>query len=218
MNLFKLNSPISRFLELVFDLALLNILFLITSIPIFTIGAGVKGMYKVTLAMVKDEEGPIFKYYLKGFKESFMRSTFVWIMFLIFGCVLMTDAYYYVNGYITNFKIPMLIFLCLALCIGMMLLDWTFVILAKFKVSKNLLLKNALLFTIRYLPFNLLFSILTILWVFIIISLPYLWFMVILIGFSVPIYMKSIFYRKKIQPFIDRFEEDNREISREMSI
>ncbi len=50
-SLFSLDSPIMRAMSRLADLVGLNLLFLLTSIPIFTIGPGLAAMYTVVFRM-----------------------------------------------------------------------------------------------------------------------------------------------------------------------
>lgn len=56
MSFFSLDSKFSQIMGRVFDLMMLNIIFLIMCIPIVTIGANFTAMYYVTLKMIKNEE------------------------------------------------------------------------------------------------------------------------------------------------------------------
>ena len=58
-KLFRMDSPLMRFLTKIADLMVLNILFCVTSIPLITIGASWTALYSVTLKMVRDEEGSV---------------------------------------------------------------------------------------------------------------------------------------------------------------
>ena len=53
MSFFSLDSKFSQIMGRVFDLMMLNIIFLIMCIPIVTIGANFTAMYYVTLKMIK---------------------------------------------------------------------------------------------------------------------------------------------------------------------
>ena len=80
-----------RFLSKVADMIILNILFLITCIPIFTIGASMTALYYVTLRMVSGEEGPVSKDYFRSFKQNFRQATVIWLI-LMSSCWYMTFA------------------------------------------------------------------------------------------------------------------------------
>ena len=55
MGIFNPDSKFSQFMSKVFDLMVLNLVFIFTSIPIFTIGVNYTALYYVTLKMVKNE-------------------------------------------------------------------------------------------------------------------------------------------------------------------
>ena len=50
-NLFNMDGPLFRFLSKVADLMILNLIFLISCIPIVTIGASITALSYVTLKM-----------------------------------------------------------------------------------------------------------------------------------------------------------------------
>ena len=62
MSFFSLDSKFSQIMGRVFDLMMLNIIFLIMCIPIVTIGANFTAMYYVTLKMIKN--GDVYLPYL----------------------------------------------------------------------------------------------------------------------------------------------------------
>ena len=63
----KFMITLSRFT----DLIILNLLFLVTSIPIFTIGAGCAALYTLSFRMLRNREGSIVKDYFRAFGENF---------------------------------------------------------------------------------------------------------------------------------------------------
>ena len=82
MSFFSLDSKFSQIMGRVFDLMMLNIIFLIMCIPIVTIGANFTAMYYVTLKMIKNEETYIFRTYWKSFRENFKQATAIWLILL----------------------------------------------------------------------------------------------------------------------------------------
>ncbi len=77
MNFKKLdyNSKISRFLTRIMELVLLNFVFILTCIPILTIGASITALYAITLKMVRGEEGYIIRGYFKNFVQNLKQGT-----------------------------------------------------------------------------------------------------------------------------------------------
>ena len=87
-GLFDLDNPVMRFLSRVADLLVLNLLFILCSIPIFTIGASITALYYCFFKMKDQEEGYLAKRFFKSFKENFKQATIRWLLLLILFLVL----------------------------------------------------------------------------------------------------------------------------------
>ena len=81
-GLFNYDNPVWRFIGKLGDLIVLNILWTICSIPIFTIGASTTAVYYVTLKLVRDEDDSTIKAFFRSFKSNFKHpirtSPLVW--------------------------------------------------------------------------------------------------------------------------------------------
>ena len=64
-RIFDMDSPVMRFLTVMADLMILNILTIICCIPIITAGASLTGLHYVLLKMARNEEGYIVKSFFK---------------------------------------------------------------------------------------------------------------------------------------------------------
>lgn len=78
MQFFHENSPINRFLSRVFELALLNVLTLLCSIPILTAGAALTAMHYVLFHMVQGDEAHLIRSFFKSFRLNFRQATGIW--------------------------------------------------------------------------------------------------------------------------------------------
>ena len=94
-RIFDMDNPLWRFLGKLADLMILNIVFLLCSIPIFTIGASLTGVYYVCLKIKEQEEGYIIRNFFKSFKQNFVQSTIIWLIMLALGLLLGTEFYMY---------------------------------------------------------------------------------------------------------------------------
>ena len=92
-NFFNLENPVIQFLARVGDLMCMNALFLICSLPIFTIGASAAALHKVTQEIACDEDQGILKTFFKAFRSNFNQATVSWLLVLVFfagiGCNLL---------------------------------------------------------------------------------------------------------------------------------
>jgi len=113
MQLFKVESPIYRFLSRFWDLVKLNALWLLFSLPIITIGAATVAAYGVTLKMADEHEGHVGRQFVQGFKDN-------WKQGIPLGIIGMVVSYLvYLNLELFN-KVPgnPIMFLFAAIIIG----------------------------------------------------------------------------------------------------
>lgn len=86
----KLNveSPLFQFINTACSFIALNIVFIITCIPVITIGSAVTALYQVTLKEARNEGGYLIRPYLHAMKENFKISTPAFLFYLLAGSVL----------------------------------------------------------------------------------------------------------------------------------
>lgn len=82
-DVFNYDSKFSRFMTRLMDLVLLNFAFILTCIPIFTVGASITALYSTTLKMVRNEDGYIIRGYFKDFARNFKQATGFWLIALL---------------------------------------------------------------------------------------------------------------------------------------
>lgn len=154
--MFSFLSPDSKFMQGVSrfaDLCVLNILFLLTCLPIFTIGAANAALYRVCFQMLKKEEGSVFKSYFRTFRDDFKQATLVWL-FLLFIAV---PALYYFDLFFTMESVLRYGFLVFILIFVLVLLTaaYVFPLLSQFQNTVPITIKNALILSIGNLPRSL---------------------------------------------------------------
>ena len=151
-KLFRMDSPLMRFLTKIADLMVLNILFCVTSIPLITIGASWTALYSVTLKMVRDEEGSVSRSYFRSFRQKFRQATLLGRGVLVVLALLALDIRV-LNG-MAGGTAPGLLRVgveILAL-LGIMVLQYLFPSLARFEASLADTLKNACMMVLAHLP------------------------------------------------------------------
>lgn len=82
---FSIDSKLYRFMSKLTDLVKLNIMWLVFSIPIVTVGISTIAAYTVTLKMAEGEEGYIGRDFLKAFKENWKQG--IPMSFITFLCI-----------------------------------------------------------------------------------------------------------------------------------
>ena len=82
---------INEILGRLWDLFILNLLFLLCSIPIVTVGASLTAMHRVLLQMVRDEDLHVPRRFFQTFRQEFKQATLLWLPMLVIGAVLFAD-------------------------------------------------------------------------------------------------------------------------------
>ena len=81
---FNIDSKLWKFFDYAADLVLLNLLFVLTSLPVVTIGASVTAMDSVLFKMKEKRTDDVKKEYFREWKANFKNSTIVWLFLLSF--------------------------------------------------------------------------------------------------------------------------------------
>lgn len=132
-SLFNYDNPVWRFIGKLGDLILLNVLWIICSIPIFTIGASTTAVYYVTLRLVRDEDGQTIRCFFRSFKENFRQSTVIWLLVLLTGIILGFDMYFFLQV-MTGDSMFRTVFTAV---IGAMIITWFFIVSYIFPVQSR---------------------------------------------------------------------------------
>ena len=80
-----------------FTLVGLNLLFIVTCLPIITIPASITAMSQITVTMVRDKNHFLFSDYFRAFKRDFWRSLMAGLIFFVLIVVFAFSTYFYYN-------------------------------------------------------------------------------------------------------------------------
>lgn len=97
-HFFDYDGTLNRILTQVMYVVALNLLFLICSIPIFTIGASAVAMYTVMFRYLREDEPAIVKGFFTAFKENFKKATLLWLVLLAVAVTLAFNFYFLYQG------------------------------------------------------------------------------------------------------------------------
>lgn len=153
MRIFDVENPVFRFIGKIGDIWLLNFLWLITSLPIVTLGASTTAMLGTAIKMVNGTEGHITKEYFKAFKQNFRQSTLIFLLMVVVGAVLAVDIWFWVINEASAS------YLFLALSIGLCvpytaILVYVFAVQARFENTIKYTIKNSFFMAIKHLRFT----------------------------------------------------------------
>ncbi len=88
MNFFNEDNFLHQFFLFLGKLIALNLLWMISSLPLITVGASTTALYYCTLKLHKDKDIFCWKAYWKSFRRNFLQSTIIWLLLLLAaGCL-----------------------------------------------------------------------------------------------------------------------------------
>ncbi|MCD8105862.1 MAG: YesL family protein [Lachnospiraceae bacterium] len=150
-SLFNMENPFWQALSKLADLMILNLLFLLCSIPIFTIGASLTGLNYVTLKMHSGEEGYTTRSFFKSFRQNFKQATAMWLITLFVVAILACDILILrdTTGIFYTILRAVIIMICIA-CV--MIFLYQFAILARFDNTVKNTFRNAFIMAIADFP------------------------------------------------------------------
>ena len=140
----NINSPVFQILNTFTEFVLLNAVFLITCIPLITIGASITALYTVTLREARGEEGYLVRSYWKAFLENFRKSTLLFLVYFASGCVLLFNLVFWLQMQTPAGNL-LLTGICLLSLLWLVSLLYVFPLQARFENSLSQTLRNALL-------------------------------------------------------------------------
>lgn len=165
MGFFRPDSEFMEFLGKVTDYIIINLLTLLLSIPVITIGAAHTAKFYTAMKMARGEEPSAVKSYFKSFKENFCQVTGAFMIILLVGLVLAFDWYNVLYGkaatmpFVLKVGLGVLTFLAWAVAYCMFAFEARYKVTFKelFKASMVMALLNlprmVLIFFVTFLPY-----------------------------------------------------------------
>lgn len=206
MNIFSSDGWFSRFFGTLGDI-IVNILFILCSIPIVTMGASMSAMYFTLLKKQRTgENGGVVKLFFKGFKDNFKQSTISWLLFLLISFIFTLDFNLFGKGgpqenklmYYTS--VVLMILTCF-------IAIYLFPVISAFKNTlKNLLLQSIYLAAKNFI-FTIVIMVLYTLPAYVLLSSTQVFmvgiFVFIVCGFGLIAYVSSFMFLKAFTPYLD---------------
>lgn len=92
-QLFNPENRFWGFMNKIMDVFFIGILWFVFSLPLITAGAATTSLYQFTLKQADNEEGYVWKSFLKAFLKNFRQATILWLLMLAVGAFLAVDLY-----------------------------------------------------------------------------------------------------------------------------
>ena len=207
-NLFRPDSPLMRFMMMITNLVVLNVLWLLCCIPIVTAGASTVAMHTVLLGYLNKKDDAVVKPFFRAFRENFRGVTPLWLMNFLIAAVMVAEIFYLSVGAETWLKV---VFGILLFIYGAAT-SYLYPLMARYQSSKKQAILNSFMLSLRHFLSSLCVVTLNGLPIFLLVAFPAIFWKTILfwtvIGFSLIAYLDL----KILMPVFKRYESpDDRE-------
>lgn len=156
-GLFHYDGFVVQICNKIADSICLSILWLVTSLPIVTVGASTTALYYAINEGIRYDKGGIWQAFWRSFRTNFKQATAIWLLLLLVCGTLTASCYsayqLCINGLIVK---EMFYFLLIVLALVMVWASLLFPYLARFRNSTRMILKNCFIIGLLNLPIALL--------------------------------------------------------------
>lgn len=180
-NLFHYENPFIQFLVRVGDLMILNLLFILCSLPVVTLGASLTAMHRVTQNMLFEQEEPIIKSFFRAFRQNFKQSTLAWLVELVVIVSLVCDVLLVMAYFDGGLAKAMYILVAVLAILVAGVFSYLMPLIARYENGMRQQVNNAVVLAIIKLPKTVLLTLLNL--------LP-----VILLLISVPVFVQTLIF------------------------
>ena len=204
MKIFEFDGPVFRFISTLVDLIFLNILIIVFSIPIITIGASFTAGHFTALKMRRGE-GTIVKTFWKSFKVNFVQSTILEIILAVLA-VMTLFLVSVAGGDLEKMESLIHLFILFFWVCILFTAIWAFPLQARFINPLLVTLRNAYGLSVRHMLRTIYMLIVYLLPIVLVLLNVKFISIVILFGVSGPIYISVLMYNK----IFKKLEDENR--------
>ena len=86
-------SPVYNGMSLIIDVIFAGMIWVVTSLPVITIGASSAALYYVVTKTIRRGRGNLLKSYFSAFRSNFKQSTLIWLIYILYATVGIADMY-----------------------------------------------------------------------------------------------------------------------------
>ncbi len=157
MKFFSYESKFSQLLLKLCYACYLNLLWMLCSLPIFTVGASTAALYYASLKILRGEESYAGRMFFRAFRENFKQATQLWLILLGVGLFLGADGYILhhlrqsAEGTMAVVWTLILALVIAAAIVYVIVLAYIFPLLASVSNTNRAMLKNSFLIGTHYL-------------------------------------------------------------------
>lgn len=114
--MFAYDGPVYKVLSRVSDVVILHLLWLMTSLPLVTLGASLSALYSVSMAHKLGNDAPVSALYFAAFRSKWQRASLLFVVLILSGALLVLNLFFW-NYVASGFFSRLAAILTLVLCV-----------------------------------------------------------------------------------------------------
>lgn len=191
----KIENPLFDFINTTVNFIALNLLFILTCLPVVTIGAAVAALYQVLLKEARGENGYLCSNYLKYMKEMLLQGTAAFAIYIAALFILTFSAVFWgsMSGLLPVAVAALLTVLSVIVLASML---YVFPLMARFQNSLKQTIKNAFIIALSNFKFTVLLLLLHITVISLLYLIPFMKIFMVMIGFAFFTFCFSFLFTK----------------------
>jgi uncharacterized membrane protein YesL len=141
-----MTTKIYRVLEVFTDLVYLNLLWIVSCLPVITIAPSTAAMFGVVRGWIRGKDNPTTREFFSLFRENFGRSLVVGLVWAVLGAVLAAD--FLLVGQMESFRRPLYVVIFVFAFLYVSATVYLFPVMVNYELGWKGVIKNSLLFSV----------------------------------------------------------------------
>lgn len=150
-RIFNVENKFWLFANKMADVVILELVWLITSLPLITVGAASAAFWHMLLQMAEDQEGRLLQGYFRAFRRNFRLGTKLWLLQLGIGLLFGVDILFCIRGNKGWPAFLLGVFAVLAL-FWMLASAFLYPLAGRFDFTFRKIISNSFFLALRHLP------------------------------------------------------------------
>ena len=201
MRFFSYDNPVWRVMLRIGQIWWLDMLWLLTSLPLITIGASTTALI-YSLMKLRREEGYTVSNFFHSFKDNFRQSTVIWLIYALIGALLAWGLIFWNQTDLSELKVPWALVVALALPYLCSLL-YVFAVQSRFVNTVKDTIHYAVVLSVKHYGYTIqMLLVLGAVLYFNVTGIVWVNFITLVIGVGLMLYLFGIYYEKIFDRYI----------------
>ena len=210
---FSVDNPVWAAIDTFFKIMLLNVLWVICSLPVITMGASTTALIYACMKLHK-KEGYVVKNFFHSFRENFCQATVLFLIFLAGGAFLVADILLGNQSHTVYGNLMRILAFVLAVPYSFTL-TYVFAVQSKFVNRVKNTIRYAFWLSVQNWKYTILMLLLYVFLVWVNTTIVLINLLTLMFGVGAVMYICASYYERSFEPFLKTSGEEDEESTQE---